>query len=144
MNWQRNLNSAVTFSSIVLVVAMIGCSRPEFETAEVDGLLVIKGQPGRKVHIEFIPEAGVKGPRSMANTEADGHFTLQLMQRDGSDAPGAVVGKHRVVLSDKQLSESATGRGVPIRFGSEYTLAGSTPLEQEVKPGKQTLRIEIP
>ena len=66
------------------------------------------------------------------------------MARDGSSPTGAVVGYHRVTLSDLRLSESADGRGVPIRFGPEYTLAGSTPLKQEVSPGQQTLRLQIP
>jgi hypothetical protein len=66
------------------------------------------------------------------------------MARDGSFPLGAVVGNHRVTLSDIRLSESADGRGVPTRFGPEYTLAGSTPLKQEVKPGQQTLLLQIP
>ena len=144
MNWQLSRSATAIISIFALVGAATGCARPEFQTAEVDGQLIIKGQPGRKVRLEFIPDAGVKGPRSVADTDEDGSFTLHLMQRDGADSLGAVVGQHRVVLSDKQLSESATGRGVPIRFGSEYTHASSTPLKKEVKPEKQTLRIEIP
>ncbi len=58
--------------------------------------------------------------------------------------PGAVVGTHRVVLNDLQLAESATGAGIPIRLKQEWSLAGSTPLKQEIKPGKQTIEIKIP
>jgi hypothetical protein len=127
-----------------LVGLAVGCTQSEYQIAEVDGELIIKGQPGSKVHVEFIPDTGVAGPTSAADTDADGKFTLHIMSRDGSSPPGAVIGSHRVTLSDKRLAESADGRGVPIRFGPEYTLAGSTPLRQEVKPGNQSLRLQIP
>jgi hypothetical protein len=67
------------------------------------------------------------------------------MERGGSEAsPGAVVGWHRVVITDPQLSASATGRGVPIRISSDYSLVGTTPLSQEIKPGKQSIEIALP
>lgn len=122
----------------------VSCGGPEYEVAAVDGVLLIRGKPGHKVRIEFIPTEGVIGPRSFAETDSDGHFTLKLMLRDGSAPPGAVVGSHKVTLSDMQLAESETGRGVPIRFGPDYTLFGSTPLTQEVKPGEQTIELRIP
>ena len=127
-----------------LAVFAIGCTGPGYKIAEVNGELMIKDQPGAKVHIEFIPDAGVTGPASAADTDDRGQFTLHVMSRDGTSPPGAIVGSHRVTLSDLRLSESADGRGVPIRFGPEYTLAGSTPLKQEVSPGQQTLRLQIP
>jgi hypothetical protein len=131
-------------SFIPIVVFAIGCNGPDCQIAEVDGELSIKGQPGAKVHIEFIPDAGVTGPTSSADTDPQGKFTLHVLARDGSSPRGAVVGNHRVTLSDIRLSESADGRGVSIRFGPEYTLAGSTPIKQEIKPGQQTVRLQIP
>lgn len=121
----------------------IGCSGKEYEVAEVDGVLLIDGRPGHKVHIEFIPDVGTLGPASSADTDATGKFTLRLMERSGASTPGAVVGSHKVTLSDQQLSESATGKGVPIRFGSEYTLPSSTPLTQEVDKNRQSITIEV-
>jgi len=133
-------------AAIVLapIVSVIGCGGPNYKIAEVDGVLLIKGKPGHKVRIEFLPEVGVEGPASAADTDAQGKFTMQVMDRDGSSQAGAVVGKHRVTLSDLQLAESATGRGVPIRFGPEYAVSSSTPLTQEVKEGEQTIEIVVP
>ena len=128
---------------LFFAVGTWGCHSPEYQVAEVDGVLMIKGQPGRKVHIEFVPDAGFRGPPSTADTDAQGRFTLHLMSKDGSSPPGAVVGKHRVTLSDIQLSESATGRGIPIRFGPQYTLVSSTPLTQDIAAGKQSIRLEV-
>jgi hypothetical protein len=126
-----------------------GCSQPEYEIAPVEGVVMIKGKPGHKINLQFVPDIdkGAKGPSSFAQTDAEGKFTLQL-QSVGQDVakskPGAVVGWHRVVLSDLQLAESATGRGVPIRLDSTYTLPGSTPLRQEVKPGANAITLELP
>lgn len=128
----------------LLLLTAIGCGSPGYEIAEVDGKLFIKGKPGHKVRIEFIPEVGVAGPTSAAETDAQGHFTMRVMDRSGESPLGAVVGRHRVTLSDLQLAASATGRGVPIRFGPEYTLASSTPLSQDVVTGTQTIELTIP
>lgn len=139
-----NAPSSFGFIALLLLIILTGCRGPGYEIAEVDGVLTVKGQSGHKVRIEFIPDVGVIGPRSAAETDTEGRFTLHVMRRDGSSPSGAVVGIHKVTLSDLQLAESATGRGVPIRFGPEYTLSSSTPLSQEVKEGKQTILIEIP
>jgi hypothetical protein len=136
--------STLIAATLSLAIITPGCRKPQYEVASVDGTLTIKGQPGRKVHIEFIPAEGTAGPTSVADTDPDGHFTLHLMTRDGSSPAGAVVGKHKVTLSDKQLSESADGHGIPIRFGPEYTLSSSTPLTQTVKPDAQSIRIDLP
>jgi hypothetical protein len=133
-----------TAVAVIAVVVLAGCGGPAYQVADVDGVLIINGQPGSMVHIEFLPDAGVKGPPSAADTDAQGAFTLRLMARDGNTQAGAVVGSHRVTLSDRLLSQSPDGRGVPIRFGPEYTLPGTTPLREKVTPGKQSLRIEIP
>lgn len=138
--WQSRCFVSLAAASILVA----GCSGQKYEVAEVDGVLVINGQPGADVHIEFVPDAGTQGPPSAADTDERGAFTLQIVTRDGDSQPGAIVGNHRVTLSDRRLSRSPDGRGVPIRFGPEFTLAGTTPLRQEVKPGKQSLRIEIP
>jgi hypothetical protein len=115
--------------------------------ADVEGVLLIHGKPGRKVRIQFVPDIdqGASGPISTADTDAEGRFRLEMVDGKAESArSGAAVGWHRVVLSDLQLAESATGRGVPIRFGADYTLPASTPLRQEVKEGKQTIELRVP
>jgi hypothetical protein len=132
--------------SVVACLAATGCS-PSDNVAEVSGTLRVNGRPGRRVFIQFIPDGAkaTQGPISTAETDAAGRFTLQLHPAGGAEVrPGAVVGWHRVVLTDLRLAESATGHGVPVRFPADYTLPGSTPLTQQVKPGKQSINIEIP
>lgn len=127
------------------LLSFVGCSEP-YAIGEVDGQLLINGKPGNKIYLQFIPEPdqGTKGPTSSATTDAQGRFQLQLQQKNGNPRPGAVVGWHRVVLSDLQLAESSTGRGVPIRLEQSWLMAGTTPLKQEVKSGKQTLELKFP
>jgi hypothetical protein len=81
----------------------------------------------------------------MAETDTEGRFKLQFIEH-GEVTPqsGAAVGWHRIILSDQQLAESATGRGVPIRFAAEYGLPASTPLVQEITKGRQSVRVEVP
>ncbi len=144
MHFQRISQAAFLISIALIALATVGCAHPNYEVAQVDGTLTIKGQPGHKVHIEFIPDTGTVGPSAVADTDAAGKFTPHLLTKDGSLVEGVIVGKHKVVLSDRQLSESATGRGIPIRFGTEYTLPSSTPISQEIKPGKQSIHIDLP
>lgn len=135
---------ALLLSSMGLLSAA-GCSEP-YTIAEVEGQLLINGKPGNKIYLQFVPDPdqGAKGPTSTATTDAEGRFKLQLEEKNGSPRPGAIVGWHRVVLSDLQLAESSTGRGVPIRLQQSWLLAATTPLKQEVKPGPQKIELKLP
>lgn len=128
---------------LFLLLLATGCDKgPELGT--VTGQLLIQGQPANKVRIEFLPDVGLSGPSSVAETDSQGGFSLLLMDRANAPSEGAVVGQHRVVLSDLQLAESATGRGIPIRFSEQYTMPSETPLRQTVVAGPQQITIEIP
>ena len=143
----RFIRRSATLGAALATLALIGCGGSSVQVAEVDGVVLIGGKPGHKVYVQFLPEASgeTRPPSSMAETDAEGRFTLLLMDGPaGSDRPGAVVGSHRVVLRDLQLAESVTGAGLPIRLSPNYTLPGSTPLVQEVKEGQQTIEIQVP
>jgi hypothetical protein len=137
-----------TYSNIFLLFVLtfltVGCSS-SIQTGEVEGILLIAGKPAHKIYIQFHPDSsmGTKGPPSYANTDAQGRFKLEMRNKDGSSTPGAVVGKHFIVLNDIQMSESATGQGVPVRLKPEWQTITSTPLKQEVKPGKQTIELKF-
>jgi hypothetical protein len=121
---------------VLLVAALAGCSRgPEVGT--VEGVVEVNGRPAARVRVEFHPDAqkGTRGPSSFGETDASGHFTL---------AGGVAVGWHKVVVQDLRLAESATGRGVPVRFGPEYAGVLTTPLDVEVKPGAQAITLKVP
>lgn len=128
---------------LACALAAPGCGGPGYEVAEVDGVIRIGGKPGNKIRVQFYPEQGTNGPLSTAETDAEGRFTLTLSDPKGP-RPGAVVGWHRVVLGDLRLAESETGKGVPVRLGTDYLAVGTTPLKREVTKGKQTVEIDIP
>ncbi|MBY0456520.1 MAG: hypothetical protein K2V38_04225 [Gemmataceae bacterium] len=131
-----------------LCAVLTGCGKPDYELAEVEGVVRVKGHTGAKIRVEFYPDPdkGVKGPTAVGETDDEGRFRLTVVNPKTQETqPGAVVGWHRVVLSDLRLAESETGRGVPVRFGSEYASVLSTPLTREVKAGgKQTIEIDAP
>lgn len=128
----------------LLVLGMLGCSE-QLQVGEVEGVVLIDGKPARKIAVQFTPDVdqGARGPISTAETDENGAFTLSMF-RNGQGEPGAMVGPHRVVLNDLQLAESATGAGVPVRLSAKYGLAGSTPLKETVKEGKQRIEIRVP
>lgn len=132
------------FLLLTLILITAGCGSPT-PIGEVEGVLLISGKPAHKIYIQFHPDSssGTKGRPSYANTDAQGRFKLEIRNKDGTNTPGAVVGKHLIVLNDIQVSESATGAGIPIRLKPEWQMIGSTPLKQEVKPGKQTIELKF-
>lgn len=129
----------------LMLATLFGCGSKDYEVAEVDGVVLVDEQPAPDIDIRFVPNVAgeVSPPSSTGSTDANGHFTLMLRERGAAPRPGAVVGTHRVVLQDMKLAKSATGAGVPIRIPPDYTLAGSTPLTEEIKPGTQTIEIKI-
>ncbi len=132
---------------ICIICGLIGGCGKARHVAEVEGVLLIHGQPGRMVRVQFVPDVdhGMVGPTSLGETDSEGKFTLLLNEGSLEQAkPGAIVGWHRVVLTDLQYAASQTGAGVPVRFSSDYSLPGSSRLRQEVKEGKQTIEIKIP
>jgi len=147
MTMARNLGWTAALAATLAMFSAYGCGGKSYPVAEVDGVVLINGKPGNKISVQFIPDVfgDDSPPLSSGETDAEGHFTLHLLNRGGG-APqaGAVVGKHRIVLRDLQLAESATGKGVPIRLPASYTMAASTPLTREVKEGKQTIEIQVP
>jgi hypothetical protein len=123
-----------------------GCG-PSYRVGQVNGVLVVQGKPANQVRVQFVPDidAQTTGPTSFGTTDEEGKFTLTLqVPGEDSSRPGAVVGSHRVVLTDLILAASATGRGVPVRLDPDYTSVASTPLKQQVSDGTQTIEIKIP
>src|ERR1700730_7314416 len=88
--------SHITLTTMILI--MSGCSQGP-STHEVEGKVMLNGQPLDRVEVIFIPDekAGTVGPRSTAITDENGCY--RLMTEDGK-ATGAVAGKHRIIFND--------------------------------------------
>lgn len=137
------------------LLAAWGCGRREAVMGEVEGVLTVGKQPLKHVQIRFVPDPNkdASGPSSMAITDAQGRYTLQC----DNNKPGAVVGQHIVVLLDAVNVAQRPRRGEmpanspPLlspadcsRVAAVYKTLRTTPLQAEVKPGKQTIHFDLP
>jgi hypothetical protein len=85
----------------LLVLVAAGCKKEPYDTAPVSGRITINDKPYAKIAIMFQPVAtdgsNTPGPGSYGITDDDGRFTLKLVDKD---TKGAVVGKHRVWITN--------------------------------------------
>jgi hypothetical protein len=117
------------------VVAALGCGR---QFVPVSGKVTMDGEPLAGVLVSFQPvakEGTVEaGPGSQATTDAKGEFTLTA----STGEKGAVVGKHRVIISrlhpeiggrDERAPRGGwpLGDEVPSQYSSESTLTFDVP-----------------
>lgn len=136
------------FLFVLLALPATGCSSGT-GFGEVTGVVLLDGKPMPAALVEFLPdsESGTHGPVSAATTDDEGRF--RLVSHDRRD--GAVVGKHRVLVQDaRSIPQAVTDFSkvkappvLPSRISSRYGTAANTPLRKEVKPGPQTINVEV-
>jgi hypothetical protein len=155
----------------VLVGLAAGCnnSTSNAQFVDVEGVVTLDGKPLPEVEVQFLPDPdkGNAGPSSSAYTDAKGHFKLHCEQ---AKRDGAVVGTHRVRVIDitsvttpanlpgmtppgplaapaGQLGTAKpAGQGEPAkpsRVPAAYTNAADTPIRQVLRPGKQTIDLQL-
>jgi hypothetical protein len=135
---------------LVGIVGLAGCSGGP-KLGEVTGTLRLNGKPLADVMIEFNPDSAT-GVRSTGTTDENGRYTLLC----DDSRPGAMVGRHRVVLHDlaiyggqflgRKLEQAGTKGGPtlkPSRIPSKYESTAHTPLQKEVKAEPQTIDLEV-
>jgi hypothetical protein len=134
----------------LFVLAGSGCGKNLVFNDSVQGTAKLDGKALVSVMVTFIPDADPKlqAPSSSGYTDADGNFTLR---RDDGE-PGALVGKHRVVLQrgreanralgeeadDTEAAASSKGKKDRRPIPPAYGTAVKTPLFIEVTPDKHT------
>jgi len=122
--------SLIPFALALSLVA--GCGRGG--AVPVSGRVTLNGQALGNVHVSFQPVAVDKdhnpGGGSYAITDADGRFTLRLVE---GDTPGAVVAKHRVEITPRNADDDRDRRGkgaatgVPARYNRNSELTFDVP-----------------
>ena len=124
--------------------------------AEVQGLVTLNGKALPQVRVQFMPDKRTVGPTSVGATDENGRFTLLC----ADERPGAVIGWHRVVITDMRVLLPRTPRQgrrddfdkearpkqpveQPSRVPEKYTTIRQTPLMVEVKAGKQEFEVDL-
>jgi hypothetical protein len=93
-----------------------------------------KPLPNATVHFHPLSEEKYPGPSSAAKTNAQGEFTMKLAT---SGTPGALVGKHKVIITayDSDAIPNSSGGGivpkglVPRRYNVDSELTFEVPPE---------------
>ncbi len=136
--------------ALVALVGVVGCSSGP-RLAEVTGTIRIKGKPLANVMVEFNPDSAT-GVRSTGTTDENGRYTLVC----DDQRPGAMVGRHRLVLHDlaiyggqflgRKLEQAGSKGGPtlePSRIPSQYESTAHTPLKKEVKAEPQIIDLDV-
>jgi hypothetical protein len=138
------------------LAAFVGCTHTPPPVTEVEGVVLLNEIPLPKAHVEFVPDLQHFGAEmnSIGATDEKGKFQLTCHFKS---QPGAVVGKHRVVVtevpvtaemrgmdqtSQRKLNSylaSLTNRPIPERYGS----AGKTPVIIEVTKEQKSYQIKL-
>ncbi len=110
-----------------------GCGKKAPNLVEVEGTLTLHGKPFPKATVCFVPdfEAGTFGLRSSGVTDEKGHYRLVS---DYWQKPGALVGKHSVVVCDPDAVNKDPLKNIQ-HYPGKYMTPWKTPLHVEVAPG---------
>ena len=148
------MRTPTAFAAFLGCALLAGCSdKPQL--AEVKGRVTMNGKPLGNVRVDFHPDPdkGTRGQGSSGTTDADGNFTLTF----GEGKPGAIVGSHRVILTDLDVFGNVfVGRGdyrtedpkgpketpKKARFPDVNSDLAKTPHRFEVKPGMEHVVID--
>ncbi len=90
----------------ILAAAITGCGGSDFEIVPVSGIVTLDGEPVPDAQLTFQPiadpdsEKTEAGSGSYGTTDENGRYTLKTVVPDG---PGAVVGRHNVMISTAQM-----------------------------------------
>jgi hypothetical protein len=121
--------------SVALALLVAGCGRA-YKTAPVSGRVKLDGRPLANATVQFVPVTGADQqeppPSSVGTTDKDGRY--ELVFSNDANTKGAVVGKHKVIIT--LGAESASGDTVPTfhkQLPEQYNRR--TTLECEVPPG---------
>jgi hypothetical protein len=122
------------------VLLSAGCGGSDsYKVARVSGRVTLDGKPLGNAAVMFQPVAAGNaepGPGSGGFTDDDGRYTLKVV---GKDTPGAIIGKHKVLIMPSQKDDSAedknraVSKAIPRKYSNK-----NTPLEFDVPSGGST------
>jgi hypothetical protein len=132
--------------AIALAVLVAGCSSGEdYSIVPVSGRVTLDGRPVPKARVVFQPkrQQGKKeaGPGSVARTDEDGRFTLELQTQEPGE--GAVVGAHSVRVTTMEFIPDAPGSDSGTTTRELVPAYYATGIEMEVTGPTEDFQIEL-
>jgi hypothetical protein len=120
----------------------------------VQGRVLLNGKPLPKASVTFMPLLDHFGTESNSNavTDEDGRFTLTCLY---NNQPGAVVGKHVVLVAESPLPDDLRGNVASrliddyrAKLGNrpippQYKSVSQSPIKIEIKEGQEPVTIEL-
>ncbi len=108
-------------AGVIALLATAGCDSSPYQIAPVSGRVTLDNEPLADALVSFQPIGSASnrepGPGSYGRTDQDGRFTLQVVE---PSQPGAVVGKHSVLISTATSEggdgDRVVGERVPRRY----------------------------
>ena len=142
--------------ALLAVLAAFGCGKSPPPIVEVEGTVLLNGQPLPNAQVEFVPELKDFGAEmnSTATTDDKGHFKLTC---NLNQQTGACVGSHRVLISEPPTPGDLRGQDAATQaklaqfqarlknrpIPPQYSSVSKTPLRFEVKPDQKTYQIDL-
>lgn len=112
-----------------------GCGT-DYKVAPVSGRVTLDNQPLVGASVNFAPTDGSKennvGAGSYGKTDADGRYTLKLIENDKA---GAAVGRHKVSISLADQGDPSTEGSIVVDKVPDRYRGSETSLSFDVPPG---------
>src|SRR5262249_16316071 len=141
---------------LLALLALGGCAKSPPPVTEVEGVVMLDGNPLPNARVEFVPQLSDFGAEmnSSGITDEQGKFRLICNHQQQT---GAVVGKHRVLVTDRPLPRELRGQDERSQRGAGEFLAklknrpipasygnvSQTPLEVEVKADQKSYTLNL-
>lgn len=128
----------VCWCSIVVVCIgwTVGCGGDRLPLGRVTGTVTLNGEPLERAEIVFQPE---DGRPSFAKTDSQGRYELMF----GADQPGALIGRHRVMITtfDVITDDEENPVEIPERLPDRYHR--NSELVEEVQSGRNEIDFDL-
>ncbi len=135
------MRRTVIHLSVAVVVCLLGGCHRESMEATVAGLVTLDGKAIGPGMIVFAPRGADKKPAT-GSVESDGTYMLMT-----SRAQGLATGTYQVAVSIREMPQNVK-RGDRPPLGKslipeKYEESTTSGLEYEVRPGKNTINVEL-
>lgn len=138
MNHCRNLIMKLPLCALVICCLSCSGEGTEVDLGQVTGVVTMDGQPLADVVVVFMPD---KGNPSSGITDSSGNYELAYL----GDSKGALVGQHKVSITTKAPSDSASAGGDDTDYSKmenadtlNVELAGADELDKSVTKSKKS------